>query len=127
MAFMATYPELCAPYLHEDIRGEYGLPLNQRFAGEQGYHRNGPFSYATYLKHMLKRGSYADSAIVWVFGQMWGLRITVIDALTLSETRYRHHASLVDADLVLIHVGAHYTGVCKYSIDVTHLLVDVTC
>ena len=95
---------------------EYGLALAHRLREDEGYHRNGPFSYATYLKYMLKRGSYADEVAVWVISQMWGIRITIIDGRTLKETRYRHSEKLMNTDMVLIHTGAHYTGVRKYYI-----------
>lgn len=108
---MARHPELFYENVSATIRAEYGTPLAARDPGSEGYHAFGPFSYHSYLQYMLQPDSYADAIVVQALSIMWGLRITIVDAVLLSETRYRHTGLLLDADLVVVHVGQHYSGV----------------
>jgi len=114
VGFMAMHPELFYRDIEEHLRVEYGTPVSTRIPGPY-YHKNGPFSYYSYLLYMLRKGSYADEIMVRAISLMWGLRITVIHGEYLTETRYRHSGTLEHADLVLVHVGNHYSGVCKYT------------
>ena len=49
---------------------------------------------------------------------MWGVRVTVVQALSLTEIRIDHDKSMHDADFVVcyneLHDRGHFSAVCKY-------------
>ena len=69
----------------------------------------GPFSYHTWLKHILTRGTWGDSLIFFLVSCMWQIRI-----MTFTEDghifAYRHSRPPRDADVVIFHSHAHYTA-----------------
>ena len=65
---------------------------------------------------MLEDSSYADSVILNALSHLWGVRITVLDATTLQEQRFRHNEDMERADIVLVYNGVnHYSGAGMYT------------
>ena len=69
--------------LKEDIRLTYGA-LEDVDENGQGY------SYHSYLKTMCKDKEWCDQIIIKAISSMWGAKITVLNADTLYENKYRH-------------------------------------
>ena len=130
--FLVENADFFYPMLEVTIRGTYGGKRLTREAylqktkdgtitpvEEMEYNYPGPFSYASYLKYMLLESSWGDEVILCVVSMMWQLKITVLHAESLHETRIRHNVPLEEADMVVVYCsGAHYIGAgkCGYRI-----------
>ena len=74
---------------------------------------------------MLDPKNYGDSIMLRLISHMWGVRITVLNAVTLTEVRFRHQEELDQADMVLVYNGKdHYNAAgkeitYKYSTDMS--------
>ena len=51
----------------------------------------GPFSFFGFLKHMFQNSSYGDDMMIMAISMVWQMRVTVLDAETLFERRFRHN------------------------------------
>ena len=69
----------------------------------------GPFSFHTWLKHILTKGTWGDPLILILVSCMWQIRI-----MSLTEDgkifAYRHSMPPSNADVVLFHSQAHYSA-----------------
>ena len=63
----------------------------------------GPFSFFGYLKHMSQNSSYGDDMMLMAMSMAWQMRVTVLDAETLFERRFRHNNRISKTDLLVIH------------------------
>ena len=107
-------------YIH--IKGNYGhlrLPKQEYEAKEKAgtltplereqYHEPGPFSVVTYVENLLKLSFFGEEIAITVTSMMWQLRVTVLAADSLIQTRIRHSNKLSNADLILIRTKQlHY-------------------
>ena len=92
---MIRYKEFFLPHLTDAISGGYGGKLSadeyaQRdraglltVAARQAYEEPGPFSYLTYLEHILKRDSWGDEITLVVLSMVFQLHITVVTVPSL--------------------------------------------
>ena len=62
----------------------------------------GPFSFASYLRHMIKDSTYGDSNIIMAMSMIWNIKITCLYAESLFEIRFRHNQRITKADMVLV-------------------------
>ena len=96
---MVTYRGELFKELKEDIRLTYGA-LEDVDENGQGY------SYYSYLKTMCKDMEWCDQIIIKALSSMWGAKITVLNADTLYENKYRHDGDPQNADICLLYVTA---------------------
>lgn len=74
----------------------------------------GPFSFVTWLQHILKATSWGDEITLTVISMMWQIRITVVYAESLLQERVRHNQALENTDIVIVYCGGtHYCGAGK--------------
>ena len=91
-------------YLGQTIRATYGVVDPTASHG-------GPFSYADYLKKLLKRQFWGDEVILWSISMMWNLKINVVNSKTLQEFRIRHDCTLHHVDVALVYNShTHYSA-----------------
>ena len=73
--------------------------------------QGGPFSYREYLHKLLKRGFWGDEIVLWAVLMMWGLKIMVLNSMTLQEYRVRHNCAFKHVDVVLVYNSySHYSA-----------------
>ena len=128
---MIRHKEFFLPHLSDAISGGYGGKLSAEeyarrereglltAATRQAYGEPGPFSYVTYLEHILQRDSWGDEIMLVVLSMVFQLRITVITVPSLHGNTIRHTNTLDHSDVVLLRSGGnHYlsAGMCSYSI-----------
>ena len=79
----------------------------------------GPFSYLTYLEHILKHDSRGDEIMLVVLSMVFQLCITVVTIPSLHGDPIHHINTLEKSDIVLLHSGGnHYLSVGMYSCSV---------
>lgn len=63
--------------------------------------------------------NWLDQCFIKVMRIIWGIKITVVKAASLTEERFEHDVDIYNADMVLIfneqHDCGHYNAVRKYS------------
>ena len=132
----------CFTVLKNHIMGEYGHPRLSRaeyLARQQSkdnplsdaeiedYQRPGPFSFITYLKHLMEHGTWGDHGTISLIGMMWNCSIT-LDQIDPNHNpkegepqhflqhKIRHNKPMKKVDFLIVYAGAsHYLGACKYS------------
>ena len=125
---MVQYKEFFLPHLTDAISGGYGGKLSpdeySRHEREglltavtrQAYKEPGPFSYLTYLEHILKRDSWGDEITLVVLSMIFQLRITVVTVPSLHRDPIRHINTLEKSDIVLLCSGSnHYLSTGMYA------------
>ena len=71
----------------------------------------GPFSLVTYCQHLLQDKAWGDHIVLTIMSCVWQLKITILHAEDLCETKIRHNSHLPDADLVVVFTGGnHFMG-----------------
>ena len=79
------------------------------------YRLPGPFTFVEYVEYLLKDGTWGDDLVLTLISMMWQIKITILNANTLGETRIRHNNRLTDAELVVVFIGGdHYMGTGKF-------------
>ena len=74
----------------------------------------GPFSLVTFCQHLLKDRTWGDQHVLAIISCLWQIRITVLHAEDLTETRIRHDLPLPQTDLLLLFTrGNHFMGAGK--------------
>ena len=73
----------------------------------------GPFSFFGYLKNMLQDSSYGDDLMLLAISMVWQMRVTVLDAETLFERRFRHNNWISKTDLLIIHCPSTQHFLCS--------------
>lgn len=64
---------------------------------------------------MLTNRVYGDQLVLQVLGHSLGLKVTVVDAATLCESRMFHQDRLENVDIVVVHVPElHYVATRKF-------------
>ena len=105
--YLTAYSDFFMNQLKEFIAQEYGVEIEKR-------ETDGPFSYRTYLEYMLHNDSWGDQAILLAMSMIFGVRITVLNAQWLTQTRIRHTNTLKETDVVLVFCGGnHYVPAVK--------------
>ena len=74
--WMAVNHQRVMHYMGPAIRATYDV------ADPTASH-GGPFSYATYLRKLLKKQFWGDEIMLWSISMMWGLKISVLNSKTL--------------------------------------------
>ena len=128
---MIRYKEFFLPHLTGAISGGYGGKLSAEeyarrekeglltAATRQAFQEPGPFSYVSYLEHMLQRGAWGDEVTLVVLSMIFQVRITVVTVPSLHGDTIRHTNSLEKSDIVLLRVsGNHYLSAGEYSVSV---------
>ncbi len=65
-------------------------------------------------RYMAQPGSWGDRVLLKALSYAWGVRITILRALTMDEVRFRHNMPLPGVEFVLIYNGInHYVGAGK--------------
>ena len=73
----------------------------------------GPFSYKSYLMHLLDHDSWGDHIVLYAISKLWEMWVTILHSSNLRETRICHKA-LGDAEVVVVfNDQAHYNGTGK--------------
>ena len=72
------------------------------------YRLPGPFSFAEYVEYLLTDATWGDDHVLTLLSCMWQLKITILNADTLGETRIRHNDRLTDAELVVVFIGGDH-------------------
>ena len=73
---------------------------------------SGPFSYLTYLEHILKHDSWGDEIRLVVLSMVFQLRITIVTIPSLHGDPICHLNTLEKSDIVLLCSGGnHYLSV----------------
>ena len=124
---MINHKEFFLPQLSPAISGGYGGKLSAEEysrrekegllteATRQAYTEPGPFSFLTYLEHVLKRDSWGDEITLVVLSMVFQLRITVITVPSLHGDPIHHTNNLDKTDVVLLHSGGnHYLSAGEY-------------
>jgi len=76
---------------------------------------------------MMHEKSWGDSVMLKTLSVFFGLRLTVVNAVTLTELRIRHDRALSKADLVFVFNGFnHYVPASTLSFNFCALSFD-TC
>lgn len=61
--------------------------------------------------------TWLDQCFLKMLRMVWGARITVVKACSLTEERFSHNVPINEADLVVLynedHEVGHYSAVCK--------------
>ena len=82
----------------------------------------GPFSLVTFCQHLLKDRTWGDQHVLAIVSCPRQIRITVLLAEDLTETRIRHDLPLPKTDLLLLFTGGnHFMGAGEYLL---HLWVN---
>ena len=82
----------------------------------QDYQVPGPFSFVTYLKHILDPTTWGDQGLLTILSMMWQVTVTILNAEDLSQIKIRHERPLCEAHLVVVLAQrCHYLGTCKFS------------
>ena len=67
------------------------------------------------MEYLLTDGTWGDDHVLTLLSCMWQLKITILNADTLGETRIRHNDRLTDTELVVVFIGGdHYMGTGKF-------------
>ena len=75
----------------------------------------GPFSFASWLEHILHEDTWLDTAFLYVVSCMWDVSVTILSEVYLSEVRIRHNFSWWDSNIVVVHhSGNHFNLAGKY-------------
>ena len=102
--WMADNRAMVMHYMGNALRATYGLE-------DPTANHEGPMSYVTYLRKMLKKSFWGDEVVLWSISMMWGIKITVVNSKTLQEYRVRHDCSLRNVDVGLVYNGhTHYSA-----------------
>ena len=100
-------------------RAEYleGMRKDSLTEGQiQDYQVPGPFSFVSYLRHILEPSTWGDQGLLTILSMMWQVTITILNAEDLSQVKIRHERPLREADLVVVLAQrCHYLGTCKFS------------
>ena len=72
----------------------------------------GPFGFFGYLKHMSQNSSYGDDMMLMAISMVWKMRVTLLNAETLFERRFRHNNQISKTDLLVIHCPSTQHFVC---------------
>lgn len=123
--------------LKDDIAGIYGLPDKDRsallppgplsfkqycyYVATDGKHETTQFSsnqigcLARTMCYVSVLGKWLDQCFLKVLRIMWGAKITVVKAVSLTEERFNHNVTIDQADLVVVynehHECGHYSAV----------------
>ena len=128
MYFVVQNHKFCRDLLENVIRYEYGHPRLTKQQYLKGmregtltegqiadYQVPGPFSFISYLKHILEASTWGDQGLLTLISMMWQITITVINAEDLSQIKIRHRRPLDKVHLVFVLAQrCHYLGTCKY-------------
>ena len=126
---IGAFPQFFFDYLKFSLASLYGQdrPSEEEIAQKEkegtitaeqahDYRLPGPFSFADYVQHIITDGTWGDDHILTLISLLWQVKITVLNASTLGETRIRHDDKLADAELVLVLIGGdHYMGTGEYA------------
>ena len=121
---IGAYPNFYYNYLKYSLATTYGQdrPTEEEIArrekegtitSEQAhyYRLPGPFTFAEYVQHLLTDGTWGDDHVLTLVSLLWQVKITILNAATLGETRIGHNERLSDAELVVVFIGGdHYMG-----------------
>ena len=128
---MIQYKEFFLPHLTDAISGGYGGKLSAEeysrrekkglltVVTRQAYMEPGPFSYLTYLEHILKHDSWGDEITLVILSMVFQLCITVMTVPSLHRDPICHINTLEKSDIVLLRSGSnHYLSAGMYSCSV---------
>ena len=91
-------------YMGQAIKAAY------RVADPTASH-GGPFSYAVYMRKLLKKQFWGDEIVLWSISMMWNLKVSVVNSKTLQEYRIRHDCTLCHVDVALVYNShSHYSA-----------------
>ena len=99
----------CVVWSHKKVS------LMSKYGVEDGDVVPNPISFKDYLRKLLKRGFWGEDVVLYALSVIYDIRITVLNACTLDEYRYRHSKPIAEADMVLIFTGSNhylYAGKC---------------
>ena len=133
---MIWYKEFFLPHLTDAISGGYGGKLSAdeysrceregllTAATRQAYEEPGPFSYLTYLEHIIKHDSWGDEIMLVILSMVFQLRITIVTVPSLHRDPIHHINTLEKSDIVLLRSGSnHYLSAGMYACSVLFLVL----
>ena len=121
---IGAYPKFFFNYLKFSLASTYGQerPTEEKIAQKEqegtisseqahDYRLPGPFTFVEYVQHLLTDGTWGDDHVLTLVSLLWQIKITVLNASTLGESRIRHNERLSEAELVVVFIGGdHYMG-----------------
>ena len=121
---IGAYPKFFFNYLKYSLASTYGQdrPTEEEITRKEkegtitseqahDYRLPGPFTFAEYVQHLLTDWTWGDDHVLTLVSLLWQVKITVLNAATLRETRIRHNDRLSDAELMVVFIGGdHYMG-----------------
>ena len=119
---IGAYPKFFFNYLKYSLATTYGqdMPTEEEIAQKEregtitseqahDYRLPGPFTFAEYVQRLLTDGTWGDDHVLTLVSLQ--VKITILNAATLGETRIRHNERLSEAELVVVFIGGdHYMG-----------------
>ena len=84
------------------------VSLESKYGVEGGDVCAHPISFKDYLRKLLTRSMWGDDVVLYSLSCIYDLKITVLNAHTMDEYRYRHNQPLASADMVLILMGGNH-------------------
>ena len=124
---MVNIAEYLFPLLQVHIKGNYGhLRLTKKQYEDKEkkhtltdqerteYWEPGQFSLVSYIEAFVARDFYGDEITLVLISMMWQMRITVIHAETLFQTKICHSNTIYLADIVVFRTRlSHYFPASK--------------
>ena len=133
---MIRYKEFFLLHLTDAISGGYGGKLSAKEYAQrdweglltaearQAYEEPGPFSYLTYLEHILKLDSWGNEITLVVLSMVFQLCITVVTVPSLHGDPIWHINTLEKSDIVLLRSGGnHYLSAGMYACSIVFLVL----
>ena len=84
------------------------VSLESKYGVEDGDVCAHPISFKDYLRKLLSKKMWGDDVVLYSLSCIYDLKITVLNAHTMDEYRYRHNQPLASADMVLILTGGNH-------------------
>ena len=112
--------EFFLPHIKGHIAGNYGAKLSKaeferhEKAGlltketRRTYTEPGPFSFVTFLEHLLKHDSWGDEITIVILSMTFQLRIMVVTVPSLRGEPIHHMNTLEKSDIVLLRSGGNH-------------------
>ena len=82
----------------------------------------GPFSYKSYLIHLLDHDSWGYHIVLHTISKLLEVRVTILHSSNLRETRIHHNKALGEAEVVVVfNDQSHYNGAGKNVLELATL------
>lgn len=78
-------------------------------------------AYSKHLRcYFFASGNWCDQLFLKALSHLWGVKLTVVQAKSLTELRFNHDCPLEECEIALIYnqdpVLGHYSAACEYKL-----------